>query len=371
MATDLAPVSPSVLEWARRSVGVSLEEAATRAGVKPERIAEWEAGTAKPTVAKLRSLGKLYMQPLAVFFLPEPPEVGEPLRDFRKLPGDAESTWSRALHKVYLRALQQRETAAELVSQGGELPPFNVPALKLSDPTERTGEEARAALGVTLAVQHSWPSPRAAFNGWLAAVESLGVMVLSSSDVPMETMRGFSLSGSGIPVIVVNALDALRGQVFTLAHEFAHLMLREGGLCDFSERDGGTSQQIESWCNRAAGSLLMPHASLLENEVVNPPESVTGRRKSLTNSQSATVSAKKPCSCVWWPWVELVATSTLVADRCICAHTLSIAKKRGSAVETTGAGPLLTEWRSVTWESPMCGLQLTPITKKRSRCRRC
>ena len=270
MATDLAPVTPNVLEWARRRVGVSLEEAAQRARVNPERIAAWESGTAKPTVAMLRSLGSLYMQPLAVFFLPEPPEDREPLRDFRKLAGDEESSWNRTLYKVYFRALQQQESAAELVSLGGELPSLNVPALNLSDSPEGAGEEGRDTLNVTLAVQYSWSSPRDAFNGWLAAVEALGVMVLRTSEVPMETMRGFSLSGDGIPVIVINALDAYRGQVFTLAHEFAHLMLRQGGLCDFSERDTGTSQQIESWCNRTAGSLLMPRASMLGNQIVEP-----------------------------------------------------------------------------------------------------
>ena len=52
MATDLAPVTPSVLAWARRSVGVSIEDAAKRASVTPERLASWETGEAEPTVAK-------------------------------------------------------------------------------------------------------------------------------------------------------------------------------------------------------------------------------------------------------------------------------------------------------------------------------
>jgi Zn-dependent peptidase ImmA (M78 family) len=86
----------------------------------------------------------------------------------------------------------------------------------------------------------------------------------------MNEMRGFSLGGAAVPVIVVNALDAPRGQVFTLAHEFAHLMLREGGLCDLLEPQSGTARSIEVWCNAVSGAILMPSDSLLDNDVVGP-----------------------------------------------------------------------------------------------------
>lgn len=54
MATDLAPVTPEVLRWARESVGASVEDAAKRAGVSLDRISAWEDGTQLPTLAKLR-----------------------------------------------------------------------------------------------------------------------------------------------------------------------------------------------------------------------------------------------------------------------------------------------------------------------------
>lgn len=110
-----------------------------------------------------------------------------------------------------------------------------------------------------------------ALAGWMEAVESLGVLVLRTSEVPLERMRGFSLSQGDIPVIVINAPDARYGQIFTLAHEFAHLMLREGGLCGLLEPDSGAGRQIEAWCNATAGSLLMPRAALLEHKTLSSP----------------------------------------------------------------------------------------------------
>lgn len=271
MATDLAPVTPSVLAWARRSVGASIEDAAKRASVTPERLASWETGEAEPTVAKLRSLADFYLQPLAIFFLSEPPTSLKPVRDFRKLPSGTDAAWDRQMHKVYRRALMQQATASELLEQDGELRPARLPALRVTDEAEAAGEAARTALGVSLTEQWSWKRAEDSFAGWLEAVESLGVLVLRTSEVPLDRMRGFSLSQGDIPVIVINAQDARYGQIFTLAHEFAHLMLREGGLCGLYEPDSGAGRHIEAWCNATAGSLLMPRPALLEHETLSSP----------------------------------------------------------------------------------------------------
>jgi Zn-dependent peptidase ImmA (M78 family) len=270
VATDLAPITPSVLKWARESIGVSAEMAAQRADVSIDRFIAWEAGEAEPTVAKLRTLAKLYQRPLAVFFLPEPPLTYDTLRDFRKLPGQVDHTWSRALHKVYRRALEQQEVALELLETEAEQPDVRIPAVSADTDTEEAASIARSALGVTLARQFSWREPEEAFAGWLDAVESLGVLVLRTSDVPMEEMRGFSIGSVEPPVIVVNALDWPRGQVFTLLHEFVHLMLREGGLCNLLEPDSGITRQVEAFCNAAASATLMPASSLLDNDIVGP-----------------------------------------------------------------------------------------------------
>lgn len=271
MATDLAPVTPEVLRWARESVGVTLSDAATRAGVSVERLEAWESGEAEPTVAKLRALAKLYQRPLSVFFLPKPPTTFDAMRDFRRLPGSADHTWSRALHKVYRRALEQQVVVAELMEADGETPAAALPRATLDMPPEEAGGLAREALGVTLRQQFSWLKPEESFAGWMEAVERVGVYVLRTSDVALEEMRGFSIATGSVPIIVVNALDWPRGQSFSLLHEFAHLMLREGGLCDLLEPDSGQGVRVEAWCNAVAAATLMPASAFLDNEVLRPP----------------------------------------------------------------------------------------------------
>jgi len=274
MATDLAPVTPEVLRWARESVGATVEDAAKRAGVSDDRIRAWESGEAEPTVAKLRALAKLYQRSFAVFFLPEPPTKFDTMRDFRRLPGTNDHTWSRPLHKVYRRAVEQQEIAEELADEDAtDIEPISLLSSSVEEQPEVVAARARGALGVSLGEQFNWRRPEDAFNGWLAAVESLGVLVLRTSDVAVSEMRGFSLTGR-ISVIVVNALDWPRGQVFTLMHELAHLMLREGGLCDLLEPQSSAGRQVELWCNAVAAAILMPAESFLDPDVIGP----AGRR---------------------------------------------------------------------------------------------
>lgn len=270
MATELAPVTPEVLRWARESIGVSLDEAARRAGVSVERIEAWEAGDAEPTVAKLRALAKLYQRPLAIFFLPEPPQGFAAMQDFRRLPGQEDHSWSRPLHKVYRRALDQQEAAAEILDDEGETISIEVPSIDVRTPPEDAAAIARRAFGISTRQQFEWRRPEDAFTAWLQAVEALGVFVLRTSDVAVKEMRGFSISSGPIPVIVINALDYPRGQVFTLLHEFAHLMLRQGGLCDLLEPTTPTGRNIEMWCNAVAGATLMPASEFLDNDIVGP-----------------------------------------------------------------------------------------------------
>ena len=64
-------------------------------------------------------------------------------------------------------------------------------------------------------------------NAWVAALEEAGVLVLATErgGVSTNEMRAFSLYFDVVPVIVVNGSDGARGRLFSLAHEYAHLLM--------------------------------------------------------------------------------------------------------------------------------------------------
>lgn len=255
-----ALVDPALLVWARRSAGVDLATVARRLQVDPQRVSEWEEGTRRPTVVQLRRLAGLYKRPLAIFYLPEPPIDFQPLRDYRRLPKSDTGQLSPRLLVTVRRARAIREAALELRREADE-PIAPAPRLQVggSDP-EALGNAAREILGVPLSTQFGWRDPGRALNGWIDAVSRLDVIILQAQSIPIDEMRGFSITEDLLPLIVLNGGDFPNGRTFTLLHEVAHLLLNAGGVCDVlpRRRPRGPTDEIEVRSNQVAAATLMP-----------------------------------------------------------------------------------------------------------------
>lgn len=267
-----AVINPELLVWARDTAGLSAEAAARRLGIKPSRLAEWEAGRLAPTVTQLRKAANVYKRPLAVFFLPRPPARPEPPHDFRRFPGRQQARLSPALLLEMRRARRRRAVALELLADL-ERPVTMVPLrAAVDDDPDDVAARGREWLGVTLAQQASWIGPYDALNGWIAAFEARGFLVFQSSEVDLDEMRGFSLSERRLPVIVLNAKDYPRARVFTLMHEFAHVVLDAGGVCDperVGRRARDEDERVEIFCNHVAGAILVPSDALMADPRVS------------------------------------------------------------------------------------------------------
>src|SRR5947209_395540 len=98
-------VKPELLAWAREDAGLTLEAAATRIGVKPDRLQACEQGVGRLTVIQLRALSNAYKRPLAFFYLPQPPPKTVTLRDFRRLPDEEVESESPKLRLEIRRAM--------------------------------------------------------------------------------------------------------------------------------------------------------------------------------------------------------------------------------------------------------------------------
>lgn len=271
-----AVVEPSVLRWARESIDLTPVAAARKLNLPDDRVQAWEAGSATPTIAQLRKAAKLYKRSLGVFFLPAPPEGFDTLRDFRRHVDAAAGAWSPALHADYRRAHEQRERVLELAEIDDVRPPT---AWRIT-PLPSTDDELAAAARANLLrlSEQLVPLPRGAgtvydhLNSWIAALEEAGVLVMATAGghVKPSEMRGFSLYFDDVPVIVVNGADAARGRLFTLLHEYAHLLLHTEGLCDTVTDTKATTpdRQLEARCNAIAAAILMPADAVLSRPEV-------------------------------------------------------------------------------------------------------
>ncbi len=266
--TPTAAIKPELLVWARKSIGLSVSDAARKIRESAERIEAWEAGDAAPTIAQLRKAANAYKRPLGVFYLPEPPLDFMPLADFRTL-SESDEGLSADLRLEIRRAQEQRELHIELLEILSVDEPVapRVTLQGLEDP-EGAGVRLRHMLGVDLAVQRTWRDTYDSLNGWIAAVEDLDYLVLQTSGVDFKEMRGFSIAEDVFPAIVLNGSDSPNGKVFTLFHELAHIQLSKSGVCDLHGRGNRHQDQVEVFCNQVAAAGLMPKDAFLSSPTV-------------------------------------------------------------------------------------------------------
>ena len=103
------------------------------------------------------------------------------------------------------------------------------------------------------------------------AVEQTGVIAVINGVVGNNThrklnvdeFRGFALCDAYAPLIFVNGADAKSAQMFTLAHELAHLWVGDAGegVSAFENiSPGGT--EVENFCDGAAAEFLLPAQEL-------------------------------------------------------------------------------------------------------------
>jgi len=266
-----AHATPALIEWARRKAGFSRDVIARKLKVNESLIEQWESGARKPTIKQLRRFGEAVHRPLAFFYLPSPPQDFDAIRDFRHVADVEPGSESPELLLAIRSAHTNRSLALDLMEDLGETPDTNIPTAGLGDDPESLGSTIRTDLGCETQIQSRWSSFYAALNFWRSAVEGKGILVMQFGDVNRIEARGFSMADFPLPIIAVNRAEWPQARIFSIIHELVHLMLRQGGLCNFIEHNGGVAQdeQLEVFSNRVAGAALVPRDDLLSDPIMN------------------------------------------------------------------------------------------------------
>ena len=259
--TARVDVKPELLRWARERARLDVAELVRRL----PRYLEWEQGTARPTLKQLEAFARTSRVPVGYLFLSEAPIEEVPIPDFRTV-GD--STIGRPspemLDTVYL-CQQRQDWYREFARVEGEGPRRFVGSASVDSDVEATAAHMRRALGFNLDERDTLPTWSAALRRFAEQAEALGVLVMISGIVGNSTrrrldpeeFRGFALADPLAPVVFVNGADTKAAQMFTLAHELAHLWLGESALSDVAVRPTRL-HRVEAWCNRVAAELLVP-----------------------------------------------------------------------------------------------------------------
>ncbi|MCC6766599.1 MAG: ImmA/IrrE family metallo-endopeptidase [Deltaproteobacteria bacterium] len=250
-----------MLHWARERADRSVES--LRRGFP--KLADWEAGAAQPTLKQLESFAKAVHVPVGYLFLQQPPEEPVPIPDFRTIADTkAQRPSPDLLDTVYLCQLRQ-DWYREFARQVGEDPLPFVGSVRVGDDVVQTAAVMRAALGIDLDARRRMPTWTDALRRFIEQTDALGVLVMVSGVVGSnnrrrldpDEFRGFALADPLAPLVFINGADSKAAQMFTLAHELAHIWLGETALSDARAAEV-PAQAVERWCNEVAAELLVP-----------------------------------------------------------------------------------------------------------------
>ena len=253
--------SVSVLRWAARRARMHDDDLAARFNKWPL----WLSGDAQPTLKQLEDFARLTHTAIGYFFLPQPPALALPVPDFRTLRDEAlAEPSSDLLDTLYL--CQQRQDWYRDHARVHGLPALAfVGSASVQEAPEAVAQRLRETLGLSTEARRQLPTWTDALRQLIAKAEDAGVMVMVSSIVGSNShrkldvgeFRGFALADSLAPLVFLNSADSKAAQMFTLAHELAHVWLGATGVSD-TQAGQVPEQQSERWCNQVAAELLMP-----------------------------------------------------------------------------------------------------------------
>jgi Zn-dependent peptidase ImmA (M78 family) len=258
-------VNKEVLRWAVSRSGQELDDLEQ----KFPKIQQWADEESQPTLRQLESLARATHTPLGFFFLAEPPDERLPIPHFRTIHDDTPAKPNpNLLETVQIMQRRQAWMRDFLIEQGQDQLPFVGSSRREEEPTlvvQRMLETLDLDIGWA-ATERTWTD---ALHTMRQAIEDAGILVVVNGVIGNNThrkldpneFRGFVLVDGYAPLVFVNGTDGKAAQMFTLAHELAHVFYGSSAAFDLREMQPA-DDPMEQTCNLVAAEFLVPQREL-------------------------------------------------------------------------------------------------------------
>ena len=267
MGTLRIEINKAVLDWALQRTGLNEEQLLKEF----PKLNDWRKGKVFPTLGQAESLAKKAHIPFGRLLLDEPTGEGTGVADFRTVGNQRIDGISPDLQEVIQSAEGRLAWYAEYAAEVGIPGPSVLRLNQVKDTPSVAAHQTRLALEFDAGS----PIPgRDKVGALVNRMEEFGMLVSRNSIVGNSTsrpldvyeFRGFTLINGAYCLVFINTRDAKTAQLFSLAHELAHVALGEAGISDHSKH-----HEVERWCNKFAGAFLAPEASVKPRYVKEKP----------------------------------------------------------------------------------------------------
>ncbi|HMN48763.1 MAG TPA: ImmA/IrrE family metallo-endopeptidase [Ignavibacteriaceae bacterium] len=260
-------INNNLLIWAIERAGINIDEVSKTIPY----FSSWLLGKKKPTVKQLEKFAQKVHLPFGYLFLDNPPEEKLPIPFFR--------TINSQEHKINLNIydsvliLQQRQNWLTDYLKENNYPKLNFVGKFSRNPDIN---EVVNDIRTTLKINEEWARE---FSTWEKAkdhltqlIEDAGIITTFSSivgnntrrKIKVDDCRGFVLVDEYAPFMFINSADSKSAQMFTIAHELAHIWIGKSAGFDFRQLQPANND-TEVLCDKIAAEFLVPAKSIEES----------------------------------------------------------------------------------------------------------
>lgn len=243
------------------------------------RLISWYSGEKVPTFNQIEEASRATGIPLGYFFLSTPPKEDRSLLEYRTVDSlELEKPSRNLLDTIHDMEQIQEWAKNQMVTDGFSELEF---VGSMADVNEVSAfvSQIRQVLDLPKDWFASSKTSADSFRYLRSKVSDAGVIVMMNGIVgnnthrPLEIneFRAFAIADEYAPLIFINSNDSINGKLFSLLHEFAHILIGKSNFFNDRYSVHGRVNQIETICNAAAAEILVPNDLFVEkwNEVIS------------------------------------------------------------------------------------------------------
>lgn len=264
MAISRININPTMLSWAVERFGGNTAEYAE----ENSKFDNWMNGDKLPTLIELQKFAKKFYVPLGYLFLSEPPKETDLIPLFRR---SRDKKMGLNIREE-VKTLEERQDWLSDYLRGEGFDKLDYVGIFQADSSVNDiCIKIEEILHLPINWAFEYRTVEKALNMLTQIIEDKGVIVsftsmvgyCSNRPINVSDCRGFTLVNDYAPFIYVNSKDAKYAQVFTLIHEFAHVLI--GYSAGIGGEDLSYASELERLCDQVAASFLV-NEDLLKEE---------------------------------------------------------------------------------------------------------
>lgn len=261
-------INNNVLIWAVERAGSNIDEISR----KVPAFSNWLSGKRKPTIKQLQTFSQKVHVPFGYLFLESPPEEKIPIPFFRTVQsGQLAEKVSLNTYDAILIMQQRQKWLTDYLKENDYEELEFVGKYNSVNNIKEISEDIKKTLGLKNNWANEFPTWEKAKDFLTQKIEDAGIVTTFSSivgnnthrSIKVEECRGFVLVDEYAPFLFINSADSKSAQMFTLAHELAHIWIGKSAGFDFRQLQPADNP-TEILCDKIAAEFLVAEDEITE-----------------------------------------------------------------------------------------------------------